>query len=214
MQDWLQQEVLRRLIDQTQCLLKEQADALLVIPDGLCLSEQALNAIPGVRHWTVLEASHIIQQTPQPSYDMIVWLLLPHDLEEQALIWQQLACLAKDAALLFFAAWSVDTWREWRDQLHDWPFQDMHNMGDGLAQAGWSEAVMSSQSFQLTYHDSKSLQCDAAVIGLEPCLQPVISADNPLVLSYEVAFGHAVFSAEARARQWGEYSIPLDQLRR
>ena len=214
MQDWLQQEVLRRLIAQTQCLLTQHAHALLVKPDGLEIADEVLQAIPSVQRWTVIDASSLIQQKPDPSYDMVFWLLLPHAIEAQQLVWQQLSCVAQDGAVLFFAAWSVDTWREWRDLLPELPFQDMHNIGDGLAQAGWCDAVMSSQIMQVTYHENESVSNDAQVLAVPPAIHEVISEGNPLTLSYEMAFGHAVFSMQARARQLGEYEVSVDQLRR
>jgi hypothetical protein len=113
----------------------------------------------------------------------------------------------KEGAALFFSAWSVDTFKEWRNQSPLIEFQDMHNIGDGLAQAGWTDTVMSSQKMQVTYENIASLLCDAEIVGLKPSRELIM----PQKITYEIAFGHAVFSRKLKSRQLGEYEVTIDR---
>lgn len=216
MHHWLHEEVFNRLLAQASCLLGERKQGLLIKPAYFEVDCVALATALGVADWDVV--SNCDNLTPEPKYDMVLLHLPPNDVEQQQLLWQQLACVAQDQAVLFFSAWSVDTFREWRQAGLRFTavFEDMHNMGDGLAQAGWFDAVMCSQHMQVTYDHRDALLCDSALVGVEPVMELLnnVSTDNPSAITYEIAFGHAVFNREQLMRQLGEFEVSVDSLRR
>jgi hypothetical protein len=195
MRNWLHEEMFSRLANQASCVLGGY-DNGLVVGEGY-----KPNVSQFSKRVKTISLSKLSQQRPGPHYDIIFLHILPNDLEQQALIWQQLACVAQDGALLFFSAWSVDTFCEYRDQMGI-VFEDMHNVGDGLAQAGWIDAVMSSQHMQVSYEYEEALSCDARIVGIE-----IQDLKVPMTVTYEMAFGHAVFSRAALCRQLGEFEI-------
>jgi hypothetical protein len=199
MKNWLHEEIFRRLADQAGCLLGDYEQALLVTVDGFSPDISRF-----AKQVTAIKQSQLSKQTPGARYDLVFVHLLPNDLEQQLQIWQQLACLVQDGAMLFFSAWSIDTFYEWREQIGT-EFQDMHNMGDSLAQAGWTDTVMSSQHMQVTYEYAEALQHDASIVGVV-----LEQAAVPAAITYEMAFGHAVFSRAAMCRQLGEYEIAIE----
>jgi hypothetical protein len=201
MKNWLHQEIFRRLADQASCLLGDYEHALVVTVDGFKPDVSAL-----AKRSTTISYAQLGKQTPQPVYDLVFVHVLPNDLEQQLLIWQQLACLVQDGAMLFFSAWSVDTFCEWREWIGV-EFQDMHNIGDGLAQAGWTDAVMSSQHMQVTYDYAEALQHDAAIVQVQ-----LDQVEVPATATYEMAFGHAVFSRTAMQRRLGEYEVDASSI--
>jgi hypothetical protein len=196
MQNWLHEEVFNRLRNQAGFLMGDRQQALVL---GLSGFRPAVDEL--AKQVTTMEYAQLGEQTPGPQYDCVFVHLLPNDPEHQLLIWQQLSCLAKEGAALFFSAWSVDTFKQWRGQL-PLEFQDMHNIGDGLAQAGWTDAVMSSQHMEVTYEDPEGLKHDAEIVGLAAA-----NPETPATITYEMAFGHAVFSRKLRSRQMGEYEV-------
>ena len=211
---WLDEEMFDRLSEQASCLLGEYSSGLLLKPEGF---EPALPKKDSVANWAVMDVAALSNQTPGAQYDIVFLHALPNDPDQQLLIWQQLSCLVKDTAVLFFSAWSVDTFREWRRDgvLSETNFQDMHNIGDALGQAGWFDAVMSSQHIAVTYHDAEGLMHDALVVGIntnDVSVEPP-SKENPCVITYEMAFGHAIFSRNKLASPLGAYEVSIDSVR-
>lgn len=202
MKNWLHQQIFHRLADQASCLRGYYTHLLAVIPDDF---QPDLSVF--AERVTVISATQLPQQIPQAIYDLVFVHVLPNELDQQLLIWQLLACLAQDGAMLFFSAWSVDTFCEWGEQI-DREFQDMHNVGDQLAQVGWIDTVMSSQRMRVTYDNTEALLHDASVVNMK-----FEQVSVPATVTYEMAFGHAVFSRTARLRQIGEYEISIDSLR-
>jgi hypothetical protein len=202
MREWLHQEIAKRLTEQASFLVTKHENALWLttgdfIPEADHLAKKVV----------VQDRSELISQVPGAHFDIVLVHLLPGDMDLQLLIWQQLSCLVKEGAALFFSAWSVDTFKEWRNQSPLIEFQDMHNIGDGLAQAGWTDTVMSSQKMQVTYENIASLLCDAEIVGLKPSRELIM----PQKITYEIAFGHAVFSRKLKSRQLGEYEVTIDR---
>lgn len=119
--------------------------------------------------------------------------------------------------LLMFSTLGVDTLHELRTAFrhadhapHVNPFIDMHDLGDALIRAGFSEPVMDMEKIILTYQDLKSLMKDLKGIGAHNALngrkrglmgkqtwQTVQNAyetfrkDERLPTTYEVIYGHA-----------------------
>lgn len=71
---------------------------------------------------------------------------------------------------------------------------DMHDVGDGLMQAGFSEPVMDMEYLTLSYDDPHLLCKEAFDLGLlaaSDSAQHLIQTDSKLTITLEVVYGHA-----------------------
>ncbi|HID81434.1 MAG TPA: malonyl-[acyl-carrier protein] O-methyltransferase BioC [Chromatiales bacterium] len=120
--------------------------------------------------------------------------------------------------LLLFSSFGPDTlqelrqaWREADDAVHVHEFQDMHDVGDALLQAGFAEPVMDMEMLTLTYRQLKDLLLDLKGVGaayaaadrsrgllgkqryaaMEAAYERFRNQESRLPASYEVVYGHA-----------------------
>jgi malonyl-CoA O-methyltransferase len=121
--------------------------------------------------------------------------------------------------LLMFTTFGPDTLRElraaWRaadaDHVHVNAFMDMHDIGDALLRAGFSDPVMDMEMVTVTYPDLGRLMADLRAIGatnanagrerglttrarlraVEAAYERFRLPDGVLPASYEVIYGHA-----------------------
>lgn len=120
--------------------------------------------------------------------------------------------------LLLFSTFGPDTVKELREawqavdgRSHVHQFIDMHDIGDMLVGARFTEPVVNMEMFTLTYSDIKTLLKDLKAIGatnaassrtkgltgkgtyreLEAAYEQFRNAENKLPLSYEVIYGTA-----------------------
>ncbi|MDX9767368.1 MAG: malonyl-ACP O-methyltransferase BioC [Ectothiorhodospiraceae bacterium] len=120
--------------------------------------------------------------------------------------------------LLMFTTFGPDTLRELRaawaevdDRVHVHAFADMHDIGDALLRAGFSDPVVDREDIVLTYGDVKTLMQDLRQIGatnaavgrgrglmtprrlraLEQAYARRRDRDGRLPATYEVIYGHA-----------------------
>ena len=71
---------------------------------------------------------------------------------------------------------------------------DMHDVGDGLMQAGFSEPVMDMEYLTLSYEDTHLLCKEAFNLGLlaaPDSAQHLIQTNSTLTITLEVVYGHA-----------------------
>jgi malonyl-CoA O-methyltransferase len=71
---------------------------------------------------------------------------------------------------------------------------DMHDVGDGLMQAGFSEPVMDMEYLTLSYDDPHLLCKEAFNLGLltsPESAEHLIQTDSKLTITLEVVYGHA-----------------------
>jgi malonyl-CoA O-methyltransferase len=71
---------------------------------------------------------------------------------------------------------------------------DMHDVGDGLMQAGFSEPVMDMEYLTLSYDDPHLLCKEAFNLGLltsPESVEHLIPAESKLTITLEVVYGHA-----------------------
>ena len=220
--NWLQEEACSRM--------KDQADAWLAKPEkGLFLRSSIASGLDalcvGGAQWVCAESEALFSFEPSPCYDIAFIHVLPSSIEQQTRLWLALSFVLTDGAGIFFSAWCGDTAQEIRrDASVDTnsvakPFADLQLLGDSLAQAGFSDAVMSTQSFQVTYDHADAIKHDLVTAGvmstadLAQLGDVCVSKDSSLVLSYELALGHAVFSQAARDRQMGVHSVSIDAIK-
>jgi len=143
--------------------------------------------------------------------------------------------------LLMFSTFGPDTLKELRDSwrtadalssneypthVHD--FIDMHDIGDAMLRAGFSDPVMDVENFTLTYPDAYQLMRELKTLGAHNMaserrhsltgktrIKNMVAAyetlriNDNLPASYEVVYGHAWAPADVKP---GEIMIPLHQL--
>ncbi len=123
----------------------------------------------------------------------------------------------KPGGLLMFSTLGPDTLKElrqsWRavdERPHVHQFIDMHDVGDALLRAGFSDPVMDVENFTLAYDDARQLMRELKIIGAHNAaidrpqgltgkgsLKKMLSAyetlrrDGVLPATYEVVYGHA-----------------------
>jgi len=105
--------------------------------------------------------------------------------------------------LLMFSYLGPDTAKELRglNQPGQVLGLDMHDMGDGLAQVGFSDPVMDMEYLTLSYQEADLLIKDARALGfiskapmdreVEAQIQQLKTADGLWYLTIEVVYGHA-----------------------
>ncbi|MBL3601142.1 MAG: malonyl-ACP O-methyltransferase BioC [gamma proteobacterium endosymbiont of Lamellibrachia anaximandri] len=139
--------------------------------------------------------------------------------------------------LLMFSTFGPDTLKELRQSWaevdgypHVSPFPDMHDIGDVMLRAGFSDPVVDVDRMQLTYEDVPGLMRDLKALGAHNVtrgrqqgltgkgrLQAMFSAyevfrnNGRLPASYEVVYGLAW--APRQRTQDGVTSIPFDSLK-
>lgn len=146
----------------------------------------------------------------------------------------------RPGGLLMFTTFGPDTlqelraaWRAADDGVHVHEFIDMHNLGDGLIQAGFAEPVMDVDRLTLTYPDVRGVMRDLRQIGahnVDPArargLTPkgrytrFVQAydryrrDGTIPATYEVVYGHAWVPEQARTAGQRESAISFVPIRR
>ena len=145
----------------------------------------------------------------------------------------------KSDGLLMFATMGPDTLKELRaswataDSLvHVSGFFDMHDIGDALIRAGFSNPVMDVETITLTYADVKGLMNDLKSLGSRNALQgrsqgltgknkikvmfesyEKFRNDEGLPATYEIVYGHAWAPGKEYSpfRQDNDFPIPVRQ---
>jgi malonyl-CoA O-methyltransferase len=142
-------------------------------------------------------------------------MLLPWHRDHQALLREWRRVLRPDG-LLLFSALGVDTLRELQSLVdpHHMPvLQDMHDVGDGLLAAGFSDPVLDVNYYTTTYRSKDKLAFELHASGM--LAVELTEAEKEKIQSdvtYEVIYAHA-FAPQPTENVPGEFSVPLSQLR-
>ena len=125
--------------------------------------------------------------------------------------------MLRPGGLLLFTTFGPDTlkelrasWRRIDDAVHVNDFPDMHDVGDGLLQAGFADPVMEAEFITVNYKEVDQLMADLRAIGANATADggrsglttPAVLSelrkayedyrvDRLLPASYEVVYGHA-----------------------
>lgn len=182
----------------------------------------------------------VIEQTQEiPPGAQLVWanMMLHAVVDPPALFerWQQ---LLRVDGFVMFSCLGPGTLRELRSLYAQlgWPaptpgFVDMHDLGDMLVQAGFSDPVMDQETLTLKWDSPAALLKELRSLGgntapdraqglrtpgwrrdLEHELLSLKGPDGKLGLSFEVAYGHA-FKAAPRLRVDQPTTLSLDDMR-
>ncbi|MDZ4261726.1 MAG: malonyl-ACP O-methyltransferase BioC [Pseudomonadota bacterium] len=216
--------------------------ALDLAPAMLKLARQRLGTLDkwfGKQRFICGDADHL--PLADNSVDMIIsnfaiqWC---SDLDQTFTEFQR---VLKPDGLLLFTTFGPDTLKElrqaWRTvdgAIHVNSFIDMHDIGDAMMRAKFSDPVMDTERLTLTYKDGMAVMRDLKAMGAHNVsagrshaltgkqkLQQMLSAydkfknsDGLLPATYEVVYGHAWGTTPAPQHHDGEIHIPLTQIGR
>ena len=130
----------------------------------------------------------------------------------------EFARIARPGALLLFTSFGPETlseldasWRELDDHPHVHRFVDMHDVGDAMLAAGFSQPVVDAETIRVQYRELSMLLGDLKNSGasnadvsrrrglttpaklreLEACYRRNAFENERFIASYEVVYGHA-----------------------
>jgi len=178
---------------------------------------------------------------PDGTADMVWANMALHMAADPAALLRQWGQMLAVDGFLMFSCLGPDTLIELRDlyQSLGWPapaheFTDMHDWGDMLVQAGFAEPVMDMERLTLTFASPERLFAELRGLGrnlhsqrfaglrarawparLHEALvarQAASQADQPLTLTFEVIYGHAL-KPQPRVSVQRETVLSLDEMR-
>ena len=144
------------------------------------------------------------------SIDLIISnLFLPWCADQEQLLveWRR---ILRPEGLLMFTGFGPDTLREWHQDFLLPKRMDMHDLGDGLVSAGFSDPVLDVEQFILRYKDPEKLLHELQVTGMI-FENPTDSFSNNI--TYEVVYAHTWGPPPvSMADEQGVVKVPLEQL--
>ncbi len=188
---------------------------------ALDLSERML--AKALRHGGLLRKPELVcadvEQLPfrENSFELIFSSLTLQWCNDLPATMQDFLRVLKPGGLLVFTSFGPDTLKELRacwnqidDAVHVNQFTDMHDVGDGLLQAGFADPVMEAETITVSYESVDKLMADLRAIGANATAEggrtgltapsvlsklrqayDVYRLENRLPASYEVVYGHA-----------------------
>jgi malonyl-CoA O-methyltransferase len=145
-------------------------------------------------------------------------LLLPwcHDWDALFKEWRRVLSVE---GLLIFTCFGLDTLPELQD--NNWIRKDMHEIGDTLVQAKFSDPVMDVEYLTVTYREREKMLKELYGSGMISSVQQDVSIEKNVnhvfPLTYEIVYGHTWrpdVMADHVADEDGVVRIPLSHLRR
>ncbi len=188
---------------------------------ALDLSERML--AKAQNHGSLLRKPQLVcadlEQLPfsENSFDLIFSSLTLQWCNDLPAAMKDLLRVLKPGGLLMFTTFGPDTLKELRacwhqidDAVHVNQFTDMHDVGDGLLQAGFADPVMEAETITVNYESVDKLMADLRAIGANATAEggraslttpsmlsklrlayDTYRVDELLPASYEVVYGHA-----------------------
>ena len=155
-------------------------------------------------------------------FDLIWSNLELHLQDDPNALMKQWRSKLKPEGLLMFSYLGPDTGKELTKLfpnhclLRNAGSLDMHDVGDGLMQAGFSEPVMDMEYLTLSYEDPHLLCKEAFNLGLltsPDSAQHLIGAQSNWTITLEVVYGHAWAPVASRSQnKTGIATISPDQI--
>lgn len=228
----LQTEIAKRLIERLQLIILQPTTILeLNSPLGGFTKQLARR----YRKAKILKIESIFQQFPANSVDLVFSNLMFYSREELPKIFAEIKRILQPGGLLFFSMLGPDTLWEFGEtlaKLHENvknPFIDMHDVGDMLTKALFSDPVMDMEKLTFTYSktpkmilDLKHLIEEIFKINLsdKTLKEQIIAysetyrdATGTLPATFEIIYGHAWGCAET-IKSSKETYIPLNSLKK
>ena len=173
------------------------------------------------------EAEILSQRLPsaESSVDVIFAnMALPWQADNKK-IFQSWRRMLRPNGLLIFSTLGLDTLKECQAIFGDAlpSFVDMHDVGDDLLEAGFSDPVLDVDYFTTVYRSKEKLiaeLCASGMLGSEPDAvqidQLIATDDQAYELTYEIVFAHAFapLQSDRSVTEDGVVKVPLSQLRR
>jgi malonyl-CoA O-methyltransferase len=152
------------------------------------------------------------------SFDLLFSNLALHWVNDLSATFNELARIGRSGGLLMFVTFGPDTLKELRESWaeidhnpHVHQFIDMHDIGDALMAAGFSQPVVDAESLRLEYQEFRQLFEDLKNTGasnaeknrshglvtpakfrrLEDCYRNSGFERGKYIASYELVYGHA-----------------------
>ncbi|MDX1900659.1 MAG: hypothetical protein SFW66_01480 [Gammaproteobacteria bacterium] len=121
--------------------------------------------------------------------------------------------------LLMLTTFGLDTLTELPDRAMILPkLVDMHNVGDALVHAGFSDPVLEVEYVTLTYRSLEKLcyemRATQMILPEIQTLQLTTNDENIYSLTFEIIYAHAFASEHYAADEMGEARIPISQIKR
>jgi malonyl-CoA O-methyltransferase len=201
----------------TSLLKKRYPDAQIVAmdPSLAMLTHAQKTQEQDFANWMCATAANLPIRSH--GFDLIVAnLVIPwcSDVKQLLREWHR---VLRPEGLLMFTSLGPDTLMELDDHRVSLPhFTDMHDLGDGLIQAGFSDPVLDVEHFTLKYRQWEQLLHELQVTDMIHSL-PLKNENQPLSLTYEVIYGQAfgsMLSSEYNSDEDGIVKIPLSHLRK
>lgn len=225
------------------------AAQILALDWALPMLQQIPEALTQSKRWGVLPNRAMVHRVvgdaaalplPDASVDLlfsslcIQWCL---DLPTLFAQWQR---VLRPGGLVLFSSFGPDTLQELRQAwagidsgAHVNHFYDMHDIGDAMLRAGFSNPVLSTERFVLSYDRPRAvidelkhigatnaMSARKAGLGGRAALQAMLenyplNAEGRAEASFEVVFAQAYAPAEARRRASDEIaSVPVSAIKR
>lgn len=181
------------------------AQAKKAHPDGICALGESL-------------------PLPDQSVDFIFAnLLLPWQSDNKKMLKEWRRVLRPDG-LLLFSTLGLDTLREYKSQVETImapQLCDMHDIGDELMAAGFSDPVLDVNYYTTSYRSKEKLMAELRATGMIDTTLINVDTISPIEndayhVTYEVVIGHA-FSPQMTERPSssnGEFTVPVSMLKR
>ena len=131
------------------------------------------------------------ENIPQNCYDCI-WANMPLYTEQ---LFKQWADYAEENGVLFFSTAGNQTLKENPD-LFKQNLPDIHDLGDIIQKNNWTDTVVDSENYTLTYETAKALINDIKILGLNDDIdeQKIIQTFSGSLknISLEIIYAHAI----------------------
>lgn len=148
-------------------------------------------------------------------FDLVFSNLFLYFYNDLNLILPQIQKILRPNGLFLFSTFGPDTLKELRSILPsqlDYHFIDMHDIGDQLLQAGFSDPVMEMEHITLTYSQKEKLWQDLQSLGYFGFdLSQVI---NKTAVTFEIIYGHAWIPDFKNQTFSDEVFIPVSAIKR
>ncbi len=139
--------------------------------------QQAKHNKPWLSRLTELQGDAMHIPLRNASVDLVFANQLLPWIGDLSLSLTEVARVLKKGGLFAFATLGPDSFKELRDAWHDDDgdahvnhFPDMHDVGDGLVQAGLLDPVLDVDYLTVTYADNRTLYADLAACGARNAL--------------------------------------------